>query len=84
MRQRIIAVRRDLVAASAALAPLERQHGMFSLLPLSREAVAQLRTEHAIYMADSGRINLAGLRPGNSARFAMAVEASLGTSALTA
>lgn len=40
---------------------IERQHGMFSLLPLGNERVRQLREEHAIYLVGEGRINLAGL-----------------------
>jgi aromatic-amino-acid transaminase len=34
---------------------------MFSLLPLNPDQVKTLRTEHGIYMAGSGRANLAGL-----------------------
>lgn len=41
-----------------------RHRGMFSRLGLSPEQVARLRTEHAIYMVDDSRINVAGL-PGN-------------------
>ena len=31
------------------------------MLPVSKEEVATLREDHAIYMAASGRINIAGL-----------------------
>jgi aspartate/tyrosine/aromatic aminotransferase len=41
-----------------------RHRGMFSRLGLTPEQVARLRTEHAIYMVDDSRINVAGL-PGN-------------------
>ncbi|MCO6051003.1 aspartate/tyrosine/aromatic aminotransferase [Mesorhizobium sp. RP14(2022)] len=41
-----------------------RHRGMFSRLGLTPEQVARLRTEHAIYMVDDSRINVAGL-PGD-------------------
>jgi len=37
------------------------QNGMFSFLGISKEQVHQLKDEYAIYMADSSRINVAGL-----------------------
>ncbi len=40
---------------------LTAQKGMFSFLGLSKDQVLQLRNEYAIYMADSSRINVAGL-----------------------
>ena len=42
---------------------------MFSTLPLSRDQVRMLRAERAVYMADSGRINIAGLRLGDIEAF---------------
>jgi aromatic-amino-acid transaminase len=62
MRVRICDLRTDLAAAEPRLAPLARQRGLFAMLPIDRAAVASLRTENSIYMADSGRINIAGLR----------------------
>ncbi|MFK0161106.1 aromatic amino acid transaminase [Rhizobium sp. NPDC090279] len=44
------------------LANIASQEGMFSLLPIPPENVRQLRAEHGIYMPDSGRINVAGMR----------------------
>jgi aspartate/tyrosine/aromatic aminotransferase len=38
---------------------------MFSFSGLTKEQVAFLREEKAIYIVDSGRINVAGLTPGN-------------------
>jgi aromatic-amino-acid transaminase len=62
MRERIAAVRRALADGdSNMLAPIAQQQGMFSLLPLSAEQVGLLRKDHAVYMAGSGRANLAGL-----------------------
>ncbi|WEZ85355.1 aromatic amino acid transaminase (plasmid) [Rhizobium sp. 32-5/1] len=40
---------------------MEGQNGMFSLLPVSRDAVELLQERHAIYMPGNGRINLAGM-----------------------
>ncbi len=61
MRERIAAVRKALADGDSLLAPIAQQQGMFSLLPISGEQVAMLRKEHGIYMAGSGRANLAGL-----------------------
>jgi aromatic-amino-acid transaminase len=43
------------------LTPIARQSGMFSLLPLDADTGARLRRDHAVYIPDSGRINIAGL-----------------------
>ncbi len=40
---------------------LTTQNGMFSFLGISKEQVHRLRDDYAIYMADSSRINVAGL-----------------------
>ncbi|WP_033053334.1 aminotransferase class I/II-fold pyridoxal phosphate-dependent enzyme, partial [Sinorhizobium meliloti] len=45
-----------------SLGAVADQEGMFSMLPLSEAEVMRLRTEHAIYMPASGRINIAGLK----------------------
>jgi aromatic-amino-acid transaminase len=62
MRSRIVGVRRALAAAHPLLAPLGRQTGMFSLLPIGAPVVERLKTAHAIYAVPPGRINVAGLR----------------------
>jgi len=77
MRARIAVVRRQLAACDNFFAPLARQNGMFSVLPIGPDAVARLQRDHAIYMAASGRINVAGLRSGDIARFAEAVRSVL-------
>ena len=74
MGERIRAVRRAL-AAHPALGFLAEQNGMFSVLPIGREAIAALRRDHGVYMAGSGRINVAGLRTGDAAAFTRALEA---------
>ncbi|MGN6777311.1 aromatic amino acid transaminase [Rhizobium sp.] len=66
MRNRIVEIRQAAAKAFAQfhpdLANIASQEGMFSLLPISPENVRQLRAEHGIYMPDSGRINVAGMR----------------------
>ena len=44
---------------------IEQQHGMFSLLGVSRAAVEALRDQHHIYMTADSRMNLAGIMPHN-------------------
>ena len=79
MRARMCQVRARLAAAGMAgsvnLTPLGSQNGLFSMLPLSGEQILKLREEHAIYMAGSGRINVAGLTMGNIDKFIAAVAA---------
>ena len=73
MRERINAMRRRIASADPRLAFIGRQFGMFSMLPLSRDQVLRLRTDHAIYMADSGRFNIVGLSDDQVERFTAAV-----------
>ena len=79
MRARMREVRAALAAAGRAgridLAPLGSQNGLFAMLPVTKEEVAQLREAHAIYMAASGRINIAGLTSANLPRFIAALAA---------
>lgn len=82
MRSRMRQVRETLAQAGQAgaidLAPLAHQNGLFSVLPVTGEQVERLRTEHAIYMANSGRINVAGLHQGNIGKFVEALAAVTG------
>ena len=78
MRDRINGVRARIAAADPRLAYIGRQFGMFSMLPLSREQVHQLRDEHGIYMADSGRFNVVGMSDVAVDRFTAAVVDALG------
>ncbi len=77
MRSRVADLRQRVAKAVPTLAPLAGQHGLFALLPLSSAQVARLREEHGIYMAGSGRINLAGLTVDNIDTFARALNACL-------
>ncbi len=73
MRARLGEVRAILAAVNPLFAPIGEQCGLFALLPLAANDVAELRDTHAIYLAPDGRVNLAGLVPGTTARFASAV-----------
>jgi aromatic-amino-acid transaminase len=77
MRNRINSVRQSLAAADPRLAFIGRQFGMFSMLPLSVEQVLKLRTDHAIYMAESGRFNVVGMSDAQIGRFTAAVVEAL-------
>ena len=73
MRTRMNQVRARLAGAGSAgavdLTPLGHQNGLFSVLPLSGEQILKLREQHGIYMAGSGRVNIAGLTAGNTDKF---------------
>ena len=73
MCARIRHLRARIANSDPRLAYIEGQNGMFSMLPLSPDAVAALRTDDAIYMAGSGRFNVAGLSDANVDAFAEAV-----------
>lgn len=68
MRTRMVGLRALLAQAlndqteSDRFTYLTGHRGMFSRLPVTPDQVAQLREDHAIYMAPDGRINFAGLR----------------------
>lgn len=73
MRDRMRQVRERLAEAgttgSVDLTALGVQNGLFSMLPISKEQVAAMREDHGIYMAGSGRINVAGLTMDNLPKF---------------
>jgi aspartate/tyrosine/aromatic aminotransferase len=77
MLARIRHLRARLAASDPRLAYIDEQNGMFSMLPLSSEAVVALRESHGIYMAGSGRFNVAGLSDENVDTFAAAVAEKL-------
>jgi aromatic-amino-acid transaminase len=79
MRARMRGVRDRLAAADHEvpglnLSALADQNGLFAMLPLDRGQIARLREDHGIYMAGSGRINVAGLHEGNIDRFVAALK----------
>ncbi|NKJ43480.1 amino acid aminotransferase [Novosphingobium sp. SG720] len=73
MRDRMRWVRDRLAQAQQvgpiAMAPLGTQNGLFSMLPLSSEQILAIRERHGVYMAGTGRINIAGLTNGNIDQF---------------
>ena len=73
MCARIRSLRGRLAAFDPRLDYIDGQYGMFSMLPLSPDAVLALRERHGIYMAGSGRFNVVGLSDENVDRFAAAV-----------
>lgn len=79
MRARMRQVRDALAGAGSAgridLTPLAAHNGLFAMLPLTKDEVATLREEHGIYMAASGRINVAGLTMANLPKFIAALAA---------
>jgi aspartate aminotransferase len=71
MRTRIVDMR-ELLARELRQATgsgefdfIRTQHGMFSLLGVSAQAVQRLREKHHIYMLQDSRMNLAGVMPHN-------------------
>jgi aspartate/tyrosine/aromatic aminotransferase len=73
MCARIRALRARLAAFDERLAYIDRQNGMFSILPLTPAQVLELREEKGIYMAGSGRFNVVGLSDDNVDLFAASV-----------
>jgi len=73
MRDRINFLRQAVANALPKLSMIAEQRGLFSLLPVTAEAVRKLREESAIYMAPDGRINIAGLSKENLPHFVSSV-----------
>ena len=73
MRSRMRQVRERVAAAGRVgtldLAPVGTQNGLFSMLALDKDQIGRLRADHGIYMAGSGRINVAGLTQANIDKF---------------
>jgi aromatic-amino-acid transaminase len=78
MRQRMLGLRAELAAlanAAPMLRGVDRERGIFKMLPLSEEQTERLGLDHSIHMAPSGRINIAGLKRGDAPRLAEALAA---------
>ena len=83
MRERIRANRRALVDRLAVHASTDfrfvlEQRGMFSYSGLTKEQVARLRSEFAVYAIDTGRICVAALNTRNTDYVASAIAAVIG------
>jgi len=77
MKARVARVRQtlsELGAGVAELSSISNQKGIFSLLPIESETVARLADEHAIFLPDSGRINIAGVKQGDAERLVHAIK----------
>ena len=77
MRGRLRGLRKKLADAHPALAPLGQQDGLFAMLPIDHEAVTRARHDHGVYMASSGRINIAGLTAQSIPQFVRALSEDL-------
>lgn len=75
MARRIRAVRQAIADADPQLTAIARGKGLFSNLALSSAQVGSLRTDHGIYIAPSGRMNVAGLRVDDAPRLVAALRA---------
>lgn len=77
MRARMRQVR-DRLAAAGQIGPVDMKplgsgNGLFAMLPLAGDQIMALREKHGVYMAGSGRINVAGLTTGNIESFLSAL-----------
>ena len=83
MRDRMIDLRRRLSDAlnvqggEVIAAAIKDQNGMFSMLPLSKAQAEKLRTDHSVYIMNSGRMNVAAANSENIPRLAEAILAVL-------
>lgn len=68
IRARLGTMREQLAQALHLPATIEKGHGLFASLNLPEEKVSRLREEFGIYMPAGGRVNIAGLNPGNIQR----------------
>jgi aromatic-amino-acid transaminase len=75
MTARIRAVRQAIAKAAPELAAIGREHGLFSNLPVSKSQFDALRNDHGVYIAPSGRLNVAGLRIEDAPRLVAALRA---------
>ncbi|WP_425396696.1 aromatic amino acid transaminase [Aeoliella sp.] len=84
MRNRINGMRTLLVdklaekGAPGDYSFIKAQRGMFSFSGLTKEQVLALREKHAIYIVDSGRINVAGITESNVDRLTEAIAQVVG------
>ena len=84
MRGRINENRAILAAADPALGFIREQRGLFSNLAMSKPQAQAMRTRHAIYMPDSGRLNMAGMQPRDASAIVAALKAEGWPAALAA
>jgi len=79
MRERLANLRIALAAAmrretnSTEFDFLERQQGMFSILPVTPEQVEAMRIDYGMYIVSNGRINIAGIAESQVNRVAKVI-----------
>lgn len=79
MRERMLGLRRALSEAlnvqggEVIARAVKDQNGMFSTLPLTQSQAEKLRSEHSVYLLNSGRMNIAGASLNNIPRLAGAI-----------
>ena len=79
IRNRMKKMRNDLVLKLQKLDSkkdfsfIKSQRGMFSISGLDKEQVNELREKYAIYIVDSGRINIAGINSNNIDRLSESI-----------
>ena len=84
MRERINGMRKLFTQTMADRLPgrdfsfIERQRGMFSYTGLTADQVDTLRNKFSIYIVRDGRINVAGINPGNVGPLCDAISSVLG------
>jgi len=83
MRGRIVAMREGLVDGMKAHGHADfefvmRERGMFSFLGITSDQVARMASEYGIYMADSSRVNIAGLNRHNLPYFCSSLASVIG------
>ena len=66
MRGRINSNRAALAAEHPKLGFIRDERGLFSNLHMTKAQASAVREKHAIYLPDSGRINLAGMQPADA------------------
>jgi len=83
MRQRIQRMRQLFVntlaekGAQRDFSFIIKQNGMFSFSGLTKDQVIRLREEFAVYVVNSGRVNVAGMTPDNMSALCEAIVAVL-------
>jgi aspartate/tyrosine/aromatic aminotransferase len=78
MHARVVALRSELsqvLVSKEAASLLKRGRGIFALLPIKAPDTITLRSKFGIYLPQSGRINITGLKSGDARRLAAALAA---------
>lgn len=77
LRLGLDAKRNSLIEKLPALSYLQECRGMFGMLQLSADQILRLKEEFSVYISTNGRINIAGINPGNLDYLASSIAAVL-------